>query len=121
MRSLGNAFDPDDIHAFDKRVMDTLRASGMLGLDQSVEYTAECKFYGLAIVLRYEKGLLVQAATRGDGQEGEDVTSNIRSLRSVPLKLRGDFPEVLEVRGEVLMHRSDFDKLNQAQQARGEK
>src|SRR5690606_32195435 len=56
-----------------------------------------------------------------DGQVGEDVTSNIRTLRSVPLKLRGDFPEVLEVRGEVLMYRSDFDKLNQAQQARGEK
>ncbi|RIY39208.1 NAD-dependent DNA ligase LigA [Neopusillimonas maritima] len=121
MRSLGNAFDPEDIHAFDKRVADTLRAAGMLGLDQTVQYTAECKFDGLAISLRYENGLLMQAATRGDGQVGEDVTSNIRTLRSVPLKLRGDFPEVLEVRGEVLMYRSDFDKLNQAQQARGEK
>jgi len=121
MRSLGNAFEPDDIVAFDKRVTDTLRAAGMVGQDQAVEYMAECKFDGLAISLRYEKGLLVQAATRGDGRVGEDVTSNIRTLRSVPLKLQGDVPEVLEVRGEVLMYRSDFDALNEAQQARGEK
>src|SRR5690606_4151819 len=121
MRSLGNAFESDDILAFDKRIADTLRAAGMLGQDQAVQYMAECKFDGLAISLRYEKGLLVRAATRGDGQVGEDVTSNIRTLRSVPLKLRRDFPEVLEVRGEVLMYRSDFDALNQAQQARGEK
>ncbi|WP_017524626.1 NAD-dependent DNA ligase LigA [Pusillimonas noertemannii] len=121
MRSLGNAFEPDDIVAFDKRVTDTLRAAGMVGQDEAVEYMAECKFDGLAISLRYEKGLLVQAATRGDGRVGEDVTSNIRTLRSVPLKLQGDVPEILEVRGEVLMYRSDFDALNEAQQARGEK
>lgn len=121
MRSLGNAFEPNDIHAFDKRVADTLRAAGMLGADAAVEYMAECKFDGLAINLRYENGVLALAATRGDGQEGEDVTSNIRTLRSVPLKLIGDFPDVLEVRGEVLMYRSDFDALNRAQQARGEK
>src|SRR3546814_662369 len=64
---------------------------------------------------------MVQAATRGDGQTGEDVTSNIRTLRSVPLRLAGSVPDVLEVRGEVLMHRADFARLNQAQQARGEK
>nr|WP_218940635.1 NAD-dependent DNA ligase LigA [Pusillimonas noertemannii] len=121
MRSLGNAFEPDDIVAFDKRVTDTLRAAGMVGQDEAVEYMAECKFDGLAISLRYENGRLVQAATRGDGRVGEDVTSNIRTLRSVPLKLRGDVPEILEVRGEVLMYRSDFDALNEAQQARGEK
>ncbi|WP_397474387.1 NAD-dependent DNA ligase LigA [Pusillimonas sp.] len=121
MLSLGNAFEPDDIVAFDKRVTDTLRAAGMLQENAQAEYMAECKFDGLAISLRYEHGRLLRAATRGDGQVGEDVTSNIRTLRSVPLKLRGDFPEVLEVRGEVLMYRSDFDALNQAQQARGEK
>jgi len=121
MRSLGNAFEPDDILAFDKRVSDTLRAAGMLEDGRAVPYMAECKFDGLAISLRYERGLLVLAATRGDGQVGEDVTSNIRTLRSVPLKLRAGFPQVLEVRGEVLMYRSDFDALNQAQQARGEK
>lgn len=121
MLSLGNAFDPEDIVAFDKRVTDTLRGAGMLAENAQVQYMAECKFDGLAVSLRYEDGRLTQAATRGDGQVGEDVTSNIRTLRSVPLKLRGDFPAVLEVRGEVLMYRSDFDALNQAQQARGEK
>ena len=121
MLSLGNAFAREDIVAFDKRVTDTLRAAGMVGADGQVEYMAECKFDGLAISLRYEQGRLVQAATRGDGQVGEEVTSNIRTLRSVPLKLRGDVPDVLEVRGEVLMYRSDFAALNEAQQSRGEK
>ncbi|WP_353148100.1 NAD-dependent DNA ligase LigA [Pollutimonas bauzanensis] len=120
MRSLGNAFDPEDVVAFDKRVADTLRGAG-LATDSQVEYVAELKFDGLAVSLRYEQGRLVQAATRGDGQTGEDITSNIRTLRSVPLRLRGDAPEVLEVRGEVLMNRSDFDALNQAQQRRREK
>ncbi|RTZ42457.1 NAD-dependent DNA ligase LigA [Candidimonas sp. SYP-B2681] len=121
MRSLGNAFDRGDVVAFDKRVSDTLRGSGLTSHDGNVEYVTELKFDGLAVSLRYEDGRLVQAATRGDGQTGEDITSNIRTLRSVPLKLVGDFPEVLEVRGEVLMNRSDFDRLNQAQQRRGEK
>lgn len=121
MLSLGNAFEDDDIRAFDKRIADTLRGAGMVAQDGLVQYMAECKFDGLAISLRYEQGRLVRAATRGDGQVGEDVTSNIRTLRSVPLKLRGDFPQVLEVRGEVLMYRSDFDALNTDQQARGEK
>ncbi len=121
MRSLGNAFEREDVLAFDKRVSDTLRGSGLTSEDGNVEYVTELKFDGLAVSLRYEDGRLVQAATRGDGQTGEDITSNIRTLRSVPLKLTGDFPQVLEVRGEVLMNRSDFDRLNQAQQRRGEK
>ncbi|MDS1140913.1 NAD-dependent DNA ligase LigA [Pusillimonas sp. SM2304] len=121
MRSLGNAFDPDDVQAFNKRVFDTLRDAGLAKAEDAVEYVAELKFDGLAVSLRYEGGRLVQAATRGDGQTGEDITSNIRTLRSVPLKLKGDYPEVLEVRGEVLMNRRDFEKLNQAQQRRGEK
>ncbi|PLC54045.1 DNA ligase (NAD(+)) LigA [Pollutimonas nitritireducens] len=121
MRSLGNAFATEDVVSFDKRVSETLKGAGMLGGDAQVEYVVELKFDGLAISLRYEQGRLVQAATRGDGQTGEDVTGNIRTLRSVPLKLSGDFPEVLEVRGEVLMHRHDFEALNQAQQRRREK
>ncbi|AEC20277.1 DNA ligase [Pusillimonas sp. T7-7] len=121
MRSLGNAFDAEDIHAFSKRVFDTLHGAGMAGAEEKVQYVAELKFDGLAVSLRYEEGRLVRAATRGDGQTGEDITSNIRTLRSVPLKLKGDYPQVLEVRGEVLMNRQDFEKLNQAQQARGEK
>lgn len=121
MLSLGNAFDPAEVLAFDKRVSDTLTAAGMLASDSTVEYLAEYKFDGLAISLRYEDGRLVQAATRGDGQTGEDVTSNIRTLRSLPLKLHGNYPDVLEVRGEVLMNRADFQRLNQVQQTRGEK
>lgn len=121
MLSLGNAFSAEDIHAFDRRVADTLRSAGMLGATTLVEYAAECKFDGLAINLRYEQGRLVQAATRGDGQTGEDVTSNIRTLRSVPLRLADQAPRILEVRGEVLMNRADFERLNQTQQARGEK
>jgi DNA ligase (NAD+) len=121
MLSLGNAFEDDDIRAFDKRVADTLRSAGLLGESDQVDYDVEFKFDGLAINLRYEQGRLVQAATRGDGQTGEDVTSNIRTLRSVPLRLAPGFPDVLEVRGEVLMNRTDFARLNQAQQARGEK
>lgn len=121
MRSLGNAFDPADVVAFDKRVADTLHGAGMTAADGLVEYVAELKFDGLAVSLRYEQGRLVQAATRGDGQTGEDITGNIRTLRSVPLTLSGDYPEVLEVRGEVLMNRRDFDSLNQAQQRRREK
>lgn len=119
MLSLGNAFQEDDILAFDKRVSDTLRAAGLLEAGAGVEYMAEYKLDGLAVSLRYEGGMLVQAATRGDGQVGEDITSNIRTLRSVPLRLRGSYADVLEVRGEVLMHRDDFEKLNEAQRGRG--
>jgi len=128
MFSLANGFDAKDIIAFDQRVSDTLRAAGLLGLTEPVAYAAEYKFDGVAVNLRYEKGLLAQAATRGDGQTGEDVTANIRTLRSVPLRLRTPHnathwhvPDVLEVRGEVLMHRADFAALNLAQQQRQEK
>jgi len=121
MLSLGNAFEADEVSAFDRRVQETLRGAGMLAADEQVVYQAEYKFDGLAISVRYENGRLVQAATRGDGQTGEDVTSNIRTLRSLPLTLRGDFPDVLEVRGEVLMTRADFEQLNQKQLERGEK
>lgn len=121
MLSLGNAFDAAEVIAFDKRVQDTLRGAGMLGPNEQVLYQAEYKLDGLAINLRYEEGRLVQAATRGDGQTGEDVTSNIRTLRSLPLRLRGDYPDVLEVRGEVVMTRADFEQLNDSQRERGEK
>lgn len=90
-----------------------------------VEYAAELKFDGLAINLRFEHGVLVQAATRGDGQTGEDVTQNIRTIGQIPLRLRGstaaEVPAVLEVRGEVYMRRDDFDALNERQRQRGDK
>ena len=95
-----------------------------LGLDEQappVEYVAELKFDGLAINLRYEDGHLVQAATRGNGEVGEDVTQNVRTIRHVPLKLRGAAPTVIEIRGEIYMRRSDFDRMNERQLAAGEK
>jgi len=121
MLSLNNGFAEEDVAAFDKRVCDTLRGAGLLGPSEAVRYYCELKLDGLAISLRYEKGRLVQAATRGDGQTGEDVLSNIRTIKAIPLTLRGHAPEVLEVRGEVLMNRRDFERLNATQAAAGDK
>jgi DNA ligase (NAD+) len=116
MLSLGNAFAAEDVEAFDRRVRD--------GLDgvASVGYAAELKFDGLAISLRYEDGLLVQAATRGDGAVGEDVTPNVRTIGSIPLRLATSRPPpVLEVRGEALMFRRDFEQMNAGQREREER
>ncbi len=97
---------------FDTRVRKEL---GLSESDPPVEYVAELKFDGLAMSLRYEDGLLVQAATRGDGEVGEDVTQNIRTIRQIPLRLPKDVPPVLEVRGEVYMRRDNFESLNEKQ------
>ncbi len=104
--------------AFDARVR---RELGLGETDPTVEYAAELKFDGLAINLRYEHGVLVQAATRGDGETGEDVTQNIRTIGQIPLRLNGEAPAVLEVRGEVYMRRDDFERLNERQREKGEK
>lgn len=114
MLSLNNAFSEEDIVAFDRRAREALGAD-------AVEYSAEPKFDGLAINLRYERGVFVQGATRGDGTTGEDVTANLRTVRSIPLGLRDRAPEVLDVRGEVVMLKRDFAALNERQRARGEK
>jgi DNA ligase (NAD+) len=98
--------------AFDARIR---RELGLAEGDAPVEYVAELKFDGLAIKLRYEHGTLVQAATRGDGELGEDVTQNIRTIGQIPLKLQTTPPPVLEVRGEVYMRRDDFEALNERQ------
>ena len=100
---------------FDTRVRKEL---GLTEADPSVEYVAELKFDGLAMSLRYEAGLLVQAATRGDGETGEDVTQNIRTINQIPLRLPAAAPAVLEVRGEVYMRRADFEALNERQRAK---
>jgi len=105
--------------AFDSRIRRELKLGSN---DPPVEYNAELKYDGVAISLRYESGLLVRAATRGDGQVGEDVTPNVKTIRSVPLRLRtGRAPAVLEVRGEIFMRRDEFEKLNDRQRAAGEK
>ena len=104
--------------AFDARVR---RALGLKEEDAAVAYAAELKFDGLAISLRYEDGVLVQAATRGDGETGEDVTANVRTVKAIPLRLLDDAPPVLEVRGEIYLRRDDFERLNARQAEAGEK
>ncbi|SOY47300.1 DNA ligase [Cupriavidus taiwanensis] len=128
MLSLNNAFADDDVLNFDRRCAQGLgRAAPAAGeadlfsAADAVEYACELKFDGLAMSLRYEDGRLVQAATRGDGETGEDVTVNVRTIKAIPLRLRGQAPAVLEVRGEVFMFRRDFDKLNARQAEAGEK
>jgi DNA ligase (NAD+) len=121
MLSLGNAFEEEEVLAFDKRVADTLVQAGVIKPGESVTYACELKLDGLAISLRYEAGHLVQAATRGDGQTGEDVTANVRTIRSIPLRLNSPAPAVLEVRGEVFMNHADFERLNVMQAQRQEK
>ncbi len=116
MLSLNNAFSDEELLEFDARVRK------LLGTEEEIIYAAEPKLDGLAVSLRYEKGVLVQGATRGDGYTGEDVTANVRTIRAIPLHLIGDdYPEVLEVRGEVFMTKSGFRKLNEAMRRKGEK
>ncbi len=115
MLSLDNAFSDDELIAFDRRVRERL------GQDDPIVYVAEPKLDGLAVSLLYQQGELVRAATRGDGATGEDITANIRTLRSVPLRLRGKVPALLEVRGEVIMPHDGFEALNARQSDAGQK
>jgi DNA ligase (NAD+) len=114
MLSLGNAFDDDDVQEFDQRIRKYLG----LAPDAALTYTAEPKIDGLSLSLRYENGALVQAATRGDGSVGENVTANARTISDIPIQLDGA-PDVLEVRGEVYMSHADFAALNRRQAAAG--
>jgi len=115
MLSLNNAFSEAEAEAFDRRVREGLEL-------EEIEYDCEPKFDGLAISLVYEEGRLVRGATRGDGYTGEDVTANLRTLRSIPLRLRTKHPPTLiDVRGEVIIYRKDFEKLNARQREHGEK
>jgi DNA ligase (NAD+) len=114
MLSLDNAYDEDDLRAFDERVRKGL------GLEISPAYVAELKIDGLSIALTYDDGRLVRGATRGDGTRGEDVTQNVRTVRAIPLSLRGGPPGRIEVRGEVYLPKKNFERINQQQQEAGE-
>ncbi len=116
MLSLDNAFSHEDVREFDARVR------RFLGTDEEIEYTVEPKYDGLAIELTYREGILLRASTRGDGYVGEDVTQNIRTIRSVPLKIEGveEVPEEIDIRGEVYMDIEEFEALNREREQKGE-
>ena len=117
MLSLGNVFNAEDLFAFARRVEERLP-------NQKIEYDVELKFDGLAISLWYENGILVRGVTRGDGETGEDITQNVKTIRNLPKVLTStqtEIPSLLEVRGEVLMPKSGFEKLNAENEAKGEK
>ncbi|MCG7568279.1 NAD-dependent DNA ligase LigA [Pseudoalteromonas sp. CnMc7-15] len=107
MLSLDNAFDESEFNAFNKRIQDRLADT------QALAFCCEPKLDGLAVSILYRDGVLVQAATRGDGQVGENITENVKTIRNIPLKLRGDYPQELEVRGEVFMDLAGFARLNE--------
>lgn len=117
MLSLGNVFNQDDLFAFARRIDERLP-------NQKVQYEVELKLDGLAISLWYENGVLIRGVTRGDGETGEDITQNVKTIRNLPKILSSQhqaIPQLLEVRGEVLMPKSGFEKLNADQEAKGEK
>jgi DNA ligase (NAD+) len=116
MLSLDNAFSEDDVRDFDRRIRERLDR------EEPIRYSAEPKLDGLAVSARYENGVFVQGATRGDGETGEDITQNLRTIKALPLKLRAEqAPRLLEVRGEVFMPLAGFEKFNREAAARGEK
>jgi len=121
MLSLDNAFNDVELQEFERKVKDRLNYSTSDN-SQKIEYACEPKLDGAAVSLLYKKGSLVYGATRGDGSVGEDITANVRTIKSVPLKLQGDnIPELLEVRGEIYLPRAGFDRLNAAAIRAGEK
>ena len=108
MLSLDNAFSHDEVREFDQRMKRFLKS------DKEIEYTVEPKYDGLAMELTYRKGLLIRASTRGDGYEGEDVTTNVKTIKGIPLKIEGvdTVPEEIDIRGEVFIDLDEFEKLN---------
>ena len=112
MLSLGNTYSEEELYEFDNRIKSLV--------NQEVEYVCELKYDGLAISLVYEHGLFVRAVTRGDGVKGDDVTANVKTIKSVPLRLQGDFPDFFEVRGEILMPFARFEALNREREEIGE-
>ena len=121
MLSLGNAFSEEELTAFDQRIRQRLQSEMDFGEADKIEYMCEPKLDGVAISLLYENGVLVQGATRGDGYEGEDITANVRTIHTVPLQLYGDYPDRIEVRGEIYMPKNAFKAFNKAAEEEGEK
>jgi DNA ligase (NAD+) len=116
MLSLSNTYSEDEIRDFDRRIQKALR-------DERYRYVCELKFDGIAVSLHYENGLLLQGATRGDGTKGDEITNNLKTIRSIPIRLRNvkNAPRILEVRGEVYMNKNDFQRMNEERRLSGEK
>jgi len=112
MLSLSNTYTEEEVQDFDQRVRKLT--------DESFEYVCELKFDGISISLTYEKGLLIKAVTRGDGEKGDDVTANVKTIKSIPLRLKGDYPPEFEIRGEILLPFSVFEMLNAEREEIGE-
>ena len=112
MLSLGNTYSEEELADFDRRIHELVNSG--------VEYVCELKYDGLAISLVYEKGLLVRAVTRGDGVQGDDVTANVKTIGTIPLKLKGDYPDLIEIRGEIIMNHENFIRLNKEREEIGE-
>ena len=112
MLSLGNTYSEGDLLDFDRRIHELVNGE--------VEYVCELKYDGLAISLVYENGLLVRAVTRGDGVQGDDVTANVKTIGTIPLRLKGDFPDLIEIRGEIIMSHHNFERLNRERDEIGE-
>ena len=112
MYSLANSYSREDLEDWEKRIKKQV--------DGEVNYTCELKYDGASISLSYENGVFVKAVTRGDGFQGDDVTNNVRTIRSVPLKLKGDYPEKFDIRGEIVLPHEGFAHLNAARVEAGE-
>ena len=111
MLSLGNTYSPQELVDFDKRITKLV--------ETNIEYVCELKYDGVSISLTYENGQLVQALTRGNGLKGDDVTANVKTIKSIPLKLTGDYPSRFEIRGEIFMSHQGFESMNQERQNQG--
>ncbi|MCE3229579.1 MAG: ligase [Bacteroidetes bacterium] len=120
MLSLSNSYSKDDMMDFDRRVKEGLHLENDLFGANQIQYVCELKFDGLSIGITYENGVISHAITRGDGVQGDDVTTNVKTIKSVPLKLKGNFPPLFEIRGEIYMPKKEFERINKEREEIGE-